>query len=68
MICFVIYGVNNKNLCPLIIINKRKHNFWNMYEYDILMILVDFCGIFATRIQLTKIKRFQTDPDPKHWF
>ena len=45
--------------------------------YDILMIFVDSCYnfpwfwlIFATRIRIrqTKMKRIQTDPDPKHWF
>ena len=28
----------------------------------------DFGWFFATRIRLTKIKRIQTDPDPKHWY
>ena len=61
MICFVIYGVN---------IYASKHKF-NSFEkmYDIIMILVDFCGIFhdfgsffATRIRirLTKMKLIQT--------
>ena len=50
--------------------------------YDILMILVeifhDFRRFFATRIRirfiktgriwLTKMKRIETDPDPKHCF
>ena len=50
--------------------------------YDILVILVDrflwkFSMILAVfllpgsvslkRIRLTKMKRIQTDPDPKHW-
>ena len=58
MIYFVSYGVN-------IYVSKHKFNrFEKMYE--ILMILVDFCGnfhdfgwIFATRIRF-----IEADPDP----
>ena len=66
MICFVIWG---KYLCLL-----TKNNIFEKM-YDILVILIDFVDIFrdfgwffATRIRLTKVKRIQTDPDPKHWF
>ena len=38
MICFVIYGVN-------IYVSKRKFTSFEKM-YDILMILVDFCGNF----------------------
>ena len=39
MICFVVYWVN-------IYVSKHKFNSLGEKMYDILMILVDFCGYF----------------------
>ena len=68
LLCFVIYGINfyvSLNT-SLIVLNKM---------YDILMILLiyveifnDFGWFFAIRIRIrvAKMKRIQTNPDPKH--
>ena len=62
IICFVIYGVNY--LCPLnisLIFLKKK--------FDILMILVDFCGNFPWFwLIFCYPDPDETDPDPQHWF
>ena len=59
MICFVIYGVN-------IYVSKIKLNSFSMILADFLLPGSGSVSLKRIRIWLTKMKRIQADPDPKH--